>query len=30
VDDYQRATRSDRQRKAANRLARKWIREHHI
>lgn len=28
VDDYQRAARSDRQRKAANRLARKWISEH--
>lgn len=27
VDTYQRAARSDRQRKAANRLARKWIRD---
>jgi hypothetical protein len=28
VDTYQRSPRSDRQRKAANRLAREWIREH--
>lgn len=28
VDAYQRSPRSDRQRAAANRLARKWMREH--
>lgn len=28
VDEYKRAARSDRQRAAANRLAREWIREH--
>ena len=28
VDAYQRSPRSDRQRAAQNRLARKWIREH--